>query len=93
MKKSITFLAIAILAAGSAFAGNAVENENADSGTSKYVSFADPTLVDSEIGDLKKAERTTSETIESDRKITEAAPIPYVYLAKPQKLELPSLRN
>ncbi|HLN96527.1 MAG TPA: hypothetical protein VK183_12910 [Flavobacterium sp.] len=93
MKKSITFLAIAILAAGSAFAGNTVENENATAGTSKYISFADESLVESETVGLKKTERTASETIESDRKITEAAPVPYVYLAKPQKLELPSLRN
>jgi|GEM_PF-5740390 len=93
MKKSITFLAIAILAAGSAFAGNVVENDSINAATSKYVSFADATQVETETGDIKKAERTISETIESDRKVTEAAPVPYVYLAKKQKLELPSLRN
>lgn len=93
MKKSITLLAIALLAAGTAFAEDTVA-KNETGSTSKYVSFADAKLTESEMGDLKKNSRTNSESIEADRKITEAAPVEYVYLPKKQTaLSAPKLRN
>lgn len=92
MKKSITFLASALLAAGAAFAA---EHDSTDTAvTQKYISFADDTQIETEMGDLKKATRTLTETIEADRDITEAPNVDYVCLPKqPVALMASKFRN
>lgn len=82
--KSITLMsAIAILAAGAAHAHGNVEVSDsvAHVSKSKYVSYADPKLAESEAGHLKKT-ASVDEKIAADRQVTEAAPVEYVSLLK-----------
>jgi hypothetical protein len=66
MKKSITTLVVAIFAT---FNGaNAADLSNTDT---KLVSSADPSLISTELGNLKKHTRTIDEIIASDLKVTE----------------------
>ncbi len=86
MKKSITILAIAVFAFTNSNAANlkssvvlSVDKPSISSYNkfekgvgAKFVSFADPALIGSELGTLKKSPKTIDETIADDIKITEA---------------------
>ncbi|WP_291090245.1 hypothetical protein [Flavobacterium sp. BFFFF1] len=67
MKKSITTLAVVFCT--TIHAAFAADLSNADA---KFVSSADPSLINSELGNLKKYNRTIDDVIASDLKITEA---------------------
>ncbi len=85
MKKSITFLGMALLAFGPVvFASNGSTTSNSnefhssinftksgDRGT-RFVSSADPNLLSAELGSLKKYPKTIDEVIADDTKIIEA---------------------
>lgn len=66
MKKSITTLVVAIFATFNA--ANAADLSDKDT---KLVSSADPGLISTELGNLKKHTRTIDEIIADDLKVTE----------------------
>src|SRR5690606_31523658 len=77
MKKSIHLMVVAVLALT-----NAVSAANIDSSTvfitgyvesadAKFVSYADASLIESELGSLKKSDRSIADKINADLQITE----------------------
>ncbi len=102
MKKSITFLAIALLAAGAANANVSTSETNSikvslfnDVTTSKYVSFANSELLDSELGSLTKGKVSIDDAISADAQLTEAAVVTYLPSKKKQvkKVYPKAIRN
>jgi len=81
MKKSITILALAVISFTNASASNLESSLLKDSTLSiaktengsetKFVSFADPNLIKSELGNLQKTPKTIDAIIADDIKITE----------------------
>lgn len=84
MKSSIALSVFALMAAGAVNAHSGKVNATdsvVNSIQTKYVSYADPKLAESEAGHLKKA-ASADEKIEADRQVTEAATVEYVSLLK-----------
>lgn len=75
MKKSITILALAIVSFANA--SNSKDSvsyavKNGVVSETKFISNADPSLIQSELGNLQKVSKTIDQIIADDLKITEA---------------------
>ncbi len=82
MKKSINLLVIALLAFSSVVSASnvkatsielnsAISFKNSEDKNTKFVSYADASQLENEIGSLKKHSKTIDETIADDAKIIE----------------------